>query len=70
MDTSSKRYYERLTRNNAALLLVDHQIGLFTGIRESMLRNSRTMSWGSPKRPRYWVSFNRRFLGLDDLSRL
>ena len=34
MDTSSKRYYERLTRNNAALLLVDHQIGLFTGIRD------------------------------------
>jgi len=34
MDTSSKRYYERLTQDNAALLLVDHQIGLFTGIRD------------------------------------
>ena len=34
MDTSSKRYYERLTQDNAALLLVDHQIGLFTGVRD------------------------------------
>ena len=34
MDTSSKRYYERLTQDNAALLLVDHQIGFFTGIRD------------------------------------
>src|SRR2546429_8816524 len=34
MDTSSKRYYERLTQDNAALLLVDHQVGLFTGVRD------------------------------------
>src|SRR5438093_6359064 len=34
MDTSSKRYYERLTQDDAALLLVDHQIGLFTGVRD------------------------------------
>jgi hypothetical protein len=25
---------ERLTRNNALLLLVDHQLGLYTGIRD------------------------------------
>jgi len=28
------RFYERLTADNAALLLVDHQIGLFTGVRD------------------------------------
>jgi nicotinamidase-related amidase len=26
--------YERLTRENAALLLVDHQVGLYTGVRD------------------------------------
>ena len=26
--------YERLTRDNAALLLVDHQVGLYTGVRD------------------------------------
>src|SRR5215467_7054747 len=31
---SRNRYFERLTRKNAALLLIDHQIGLFTGIRD------------------------------------
>src|SRR5205809_2770584 len=34
MDTSSKRYDERLPQDNAALLLIDRQIGLFTGIRD------------------------------------
>jgi len=29
-----KRYQERLTSNNAALLLIDHQVGLFTGVRD------------------------------------
>ena len=28
------RYQERLTSDNAALLLVDHQVGLFTGVRD------------------------------------
>src|SRR2546427_539050 len=28
------RFYDRLTADNAALLLVDHQLGLFTGIRD------------------------------------
>src|SRR5206468_1489511 len=28
------RFYERLTTDNAALLLVDHQIGLYTGVRD------------------------------------
>jgi nicotinamidase-related amidase len=27
-------YQERLTPNNAALLLIDHQVGLFTGVRD------------------------------------
>ena len=30
----SKRYSERLTPENSALLLIDHQVGLFTGIRD------------------------------------
>ena len=34
METMSKRYHERLTQDNAALLLVDHQIGLYTGVRD------------------------------------
>jgi hypothetical protein len=34
MTAARNRYFERLTRKNAALLLVDHQIGLFTGIRD------------------------------------
>src|ERR1700745_1695021 len=29
-----KKYHERLTPNNAALLLIDHQVGLFTGGRD------------------------------------
>jgi nicotinamidase-related amidase len=34
MNTATKRPYEPLTSQNAALLLVDHQIGLFTGVRD------------------------------------
>src|SRR5438132_11887698 len=30
----NKRYAERLTPENAALLLIDHQVGLYTGIRD------------------------------------
>ena len=28
------RFYERLTTDNAVLLLVDHQVGLYTGVRD------------------------------------
>ncbi len=35
METNTqKRYQERLTSNNAALFLIDHQVGLFTGVRD------------------------------------
>jgi nicotinamidase-related amidase len=35
METNTpKRYQERLTSNNAVLLLIDHQVGLFTGVRD------------------------------------
>lgn len=34
MTTGSTQRTERLTRNNALLLLVDHQVGLYTGIRD------------------------------------
>jgi len=30
----TKNYHERLTPDNAALLLIDHQVGLFTGVRD------------------------------------
>lgn len=30
----NKRYSERLTPDNSALLLIDHQVGLFTGVRD------------------------------------
>src|SRR6476646_9034844 len=29
-----KKYQERLTPENAVLLLIDHQVGLFTGVRD------------------------------------
>src|ERR1700743_1402301 len=32
MDTN--RYQQRLTPDNAALLLIDHQVGLFTGVKD------------------------------------
>jgi len=34
MTAGSTQHTERLTRNNALLLLVDHQVGLYTGIRD------------------------------------
>jgi len=34
MTTRSAQHTERLTRSNAVLLLVDHQIGLYTGVRD------------------------------------
>ena len=30
----AKNYHERLTPDNSALLLIDHQVGLFTGVRD------------------------------------
>src|ERR1700722_3199405 len=30
----AQNYHERLTTDNAALLLIDHQVGLFTGVRD------------------------------------
>src|SRR5580658_8421959 len=34
MTAVSSQHTQRLTRNNAALLLVDHQVGLYTGVRD------------------------------------
>ena len=31
---NAPRFLERLTRDNAALVLVDHQVGLYTGVRD------------------------------------
>jgi hypothetical protein len=44
MTTGSTQQAERLTRNNALLLLVDHQVGLYTGVRDISSFNSNTMS--------------------------
>jgi nicotinamidase-related amidase len=32
--TNQNRFYEPLTSQNAALVLVDHQVGLMTGVRD------------------------------------
>ena len=34
MTTVSTQHAERLTRSNALLLLVDHQVGLYAGVRD------------------------------------
>ena len=34
MTSASTQHRERLTRNNAVLLLVDHQVGLYSGVRD------------------------------------
>src|SRR5438067_12657161 len=34
MMAGSTQHTERLTRNNGLLLLVDHQVGLYTGVRD------------------------------------
>lgn len=36
-----KEYYERLTPENAALVLIDHQIGLYTGVRDIPLHETK-----------------------------
>ena len=37
MNATNTQRFERLTRENAVLLLVDHQIGLYTGVRDNGL---------------------------------
>jgi nicotinamidase-related amidase len=34
MNSTASPHFERLTRDNALLLLVDHQVGLYTGVRD------------------------------------
>ena len=55
MTAARNRYFERLTRKNAALLLVDHQIGLFTGIRDidvaQLKHNVVALAKAATKRP-------------------
>lgn len=38
---SKKEYYERITPENSALVLVDHQIGLYTGVRDISVDESK-----------------------------
>jgi hypothetical protein len=44
--------YSRRTRQNTAVLLIDHQVGLFTGIRDLSIKNSSTTlsDWPKPRR--------------------
>ena len=45
------RPYEPLTSENSALILVDHQVGLMTGVRDYSTGESTTwLAW--PKRPK------------------
>ena len=46
------RPYEPLTSENAALVLIDHQVGLMTGVRDYSTGELNTTWWGWPKRPR------------------
>jgi hypothetical protein len=46
------RPYEPLTSENAALILIDHQVGLMTGFAIIRQENSSTMWLALPKRPR------------------
>jgi hypothetical protein len=41
--------HEPLTRENAVLLLVDHQVGLYTAFETSTRLSSGTTSWARPK---------------------
>jgi hypothetical protein len=45
--TSQTRFFEPLTSENAALVLVDHQVGLMTGVRDYSIRRAETQRGGS-----------------------
>ena len=47
----SNKPYIRLDKDNAAVLLVDHQTGLLSLVRESTPTSSRTMCWPWPTWP-------------------
>ena len=51
------RPYEPLTSENAALILVDHQVGLMTGVRDY---STGELTWlALPKRPRREIADHR-----------
>jgi hypothetical protein len=49
----TNRAYEPLTAANAALVLVDHQIGLMTGVRDISIEELKHNVVPSPRRPRH-----------------
>jgi hypothetical protein len=53
---SANKFAERLTRENAAVLLVDHQVGLYSGVRDIPVGELKhnVMWWPWPRPPRYW----------------
>jgi hypothetical protein len=44
MTAGSTQHTEHLTRNNVLLLLVDHQVGLYTGVRDIDILQLKTTS--------------------------
>jgi len=38
-DMSNARFTQRLTRGNAAVMIIDHQVGLYTGVRDITLQD-------------------------------
>lgn len=52
-----KEYYETITPENSALVIVDHQIGLYTGVRDIPIDELKHNIMGLVKAPalKQWV---------------
>ncbi|WP_429186852.1 hypothetical protein [Aeromonas veronii] len=49
---SPNRYLEMLSRDNAVLLLVDHQVGLLSGVRDTTVGELKHAEGAGQRRPR------------------
>jgi hypothetical protein len=49
------KFHEFLTAENAAVLLVDHQVGLYSGVRDIGLRDLKHNVVSLAKRRRRWT---------------
>jgi len=49
----TNRAYEPLTAENAALVLVDHQVGLMTGVRDISIGELKQPAWDQDAQPRW-----------------
>ena len=61
-------YPGRLTRDNAVLLIVDHQVGLYSGVRDIEILNLKhnVVGCNSPQGSHHTDLDNREFVGADD----